>query len=77
MARRIARACAGATLAFSRTSSDSACIDIDDTPRKKRGVKRTARDMLVEINAFRDRRKRCKQVVFWVLGDRAHSPAGV
>ena len=28
MARTIARACAGATLAFSNTSSDSACIDI-------------------------------------------------
>ena len=28
MARTIARACAGATLAFSRTSSDSACIGI-------------------------------------------------
>ena len=40
MARTIARACVGATLAFSNTSSDSACIDIDDKPRAKRTVKR-------------------------------------
>ena len=58
MARTMARACAGATAAFSRTSSDSACIAIDLTSRAKRAVNPAGNAASAGVTASRERENR-------------------